>query len=78
MPLEPSLGYHSLEEELHEIEQKLDVFSNNLIKNKPIFIFDCLNCLDQNKHLVFELEKTQRDIQKSLSSSDFFEIFLCF
>lgn len=69
LPLQPSLGYQSLQKEIKDIEQKMEVSSTKLIQENPTFIFGQLRGLKQNHQLIENLEKIQVRIQKFIGSS---------
>jgi FKBP-type peptidyl-prolyl cis-trans isomerase len=66
--LQPSFGYKSLKDELHQLCQKIDVSSQNLARRSPPFIFGRLKMDKQTDQFVKGLEDTQLKISELLSS----------
>lgn len=71
--LNPSFGFYSLRDEIKELCQKLDVSSNQLVKNSPRFIFGRLKEDLESNQLIQKLEQSQTTIVQLLNSDSFLE-----
>jgi FKBP-type peptidyl-prolyl cis-trans isomerase len=71
--LSPSFGFSTLKEEHQALSSLFEISSPRLNLERPPFIFGAIKGLPENKHLISNLEKAQRRIQKSLNSPHFLD-----
>ena len=71
--VQPSFGYDSLKEEMQSLNNKIEISSQKLVNQTPIFAFGRLKDDNESDKLVPQLESTQNEIKKLLSSSSFFQ-----
>lgn len=67
----PSFGHSSLNEEIQNLNQKIDISSLILVKQLPPFIFGRLKNHVETDKLVRELEVTQSNVKQFISSDNF-------
>lgn len=69
--LKPSFSYKTLEDEITNGLEMIELSSTKLTQNKPHFVFGKLKNSKENDRLIAELESTQEDIIKLFSAGDF-------